>query len=164
VVPGQPNMMRSFAIYILIRFFITYESRKPLRSSIFTIVFFLCLNDFDSHKTKQFLVLLIKLLIVGCAFLLYLQSAANNDKLDWAQFLVLFKKNLRYRNRFILLVYYRYLEILKWQNLVSSFKPISVAEATKQVLAALTAGIFTPNGVGEYAGKAIFLTNQKLKK
>jgi hypothetical protein len=42
-------------------------------------------------------------------------------------------------------------------------KPISVAEATKQVLAALTAGIFTPNGVGEYAGK-VFLTNQKLKK
>jgi hypothetical protein len=28
----------------------------------------------------------------------------------------------------------------------SYLKPISVAEATKQVLAALTAGIFTPNG------------------
>jgi hypothetical protein len=44
----------------------------------------------------------------------------------------------------------RYFEILKWQNLASYIKPISVLEATKQVLA-LTAGIL-PNGVGEYAG------------
>jgi hypothetical protein len=44
---------------------------------------------------------------------------------------------------FILLlsVLNRYFEILKWQNLASYLKPISVSEATKQVLAALTAGI-----------------------
>jgi hypothetical protein len=41
---------------------------------------------------------------------------------------------------------------------------ISKAEATKQVLAALTAGLFTPNGIGEYAGKAMFLINQLPKK
>jgi hypothetical protein len=29
----------------------------------------------------------------------------------------------------------RYFEILKWQNLASYLKPISVSEATKQVLA-----------------------------
>jgi hypothetical protein len=36
-----------------------------------------------------------------------------------------------------------FLEILKWQNLVSFLYKISKAEATKQVLAALTAGLFT---------------------
>ena len=119
------------------------------------------------HKTKQFLVLLIKLLIVGCAFYFIYNQLANNDKLDWAQFLVLFKKNQSVTGiAFILLlsVLNRYLEILKWQNLVSYLKPISVAEATKQVLAALTAGIFTPNGVGEYAGKAIFFDKSETKK
>ncbi|MBX9807881.1 MAG: hypothetical protein K2X95_08790, partial [Flavobacteriaceae bacterium] len=34
---------------------------------------------------------------------------------------------------------------------------------TKQVLGALTAGLFTPNGVGEYAGKALFFEKSKAK-
>jgi hypothetical protein len=58
----------------------------------------------------------------------------------------------------------RFLEILKWQNLVATIKPISVGEASKQVLGALTAGIFTPNGLGEYAGKALFFEKIKTKK
>ena len=58
----------------------------------------------------------------------------------------------------------RYLEILKWQNLVSFIKPISVGESTKQVLGALTAGIFTPNGLGEYAGKALYFDKTKTKQ
>ena len=58
----------------------------------------------------------------------------------------------------------RFIEILKWQNLVSFIKPISLGESTKQVLGALTAGIFTPNGLGEYAGKALYFDKKKTKK
>ncbi|SEA63902.1 Lysylphosphatidylglycerol synthase TM region [Flavobacterium gillisiae] len=120
-----------------------------------------------SHKTKQFLVVLIKLLIVGGAFYFIYNQLANNDKLDWSQFLILFNKNQSVTGiAFIvfLSVLNRYLEILKWQNLVSYLKPISLGEATKQVLAALTAGIFTPNGVGDYAGKALFFDKSETKK
>ncbi len=117
-----------------------------------------------SNKNKQLLVLLIKILIVVGAFYFIYNELANNDKLDWDKFLVVFNKNqsiigiifilyLSFQNRF--------LEILKWQNLVSTFKIISVGEATKQVLAALTAGIFTPNGIGEYAGKALYYEKSK---
>ena len=119
------------------------------------------------HKTKQFLVLLIKVLIVGGAFYFIYNQLANNDKLDWAQFIVKFKKNQSVLGiGFILLlsVLNRYFEILKWQNLASYIKPISLSEATKQVLAALTAGIFTPNGVGEYAGKALYYEKQETKQ
>jgi MFS family permease len=58
----------------------------------------------------------------------------------------------------------RFLEILKWQNLVKTIKIISISEATKQVLAALTLGIFTPVGVGEYAGKALYFDKKSTKK
>ena len=119
------------------------------------------------HKTKQFLVLLVKLLIVAGAFYFIYNQLANNDKLDWQQFIVLFKKNWSVLGiLFLLLLSFlnRYFEILKWQNLVSVIKNISVGEATKQVLGALTAGIFTPNGVGEYAGKALFFDKSKTKK
>jgi hypothetical protein len=120
-----------------------------------------------SHKAKQFLVLLIKVLIVGGAFYFIYNQLANNDKLDWEKFSNLFKKNQSLLGiSFILLlsVLNRFFEILKWQNLVSYLQIISLKEATKQVLGALTAGLFTPNGLGEYAGKALFFEQSKTKK
>ena len=119
------------------------------------------------HKTKQFLVLLIKILIVAGAFYFIYNQLANNDQLDWQKFIVLFQKNQSVLGiSFILLlsVLNRYFEILKWQNLAQYIRKISLAESTKQVLAALTAGLFTPNGVGEYAGKALFFNKSEAKK
>jgi hypothetical protein len=104
--------------------------------------------------------------VAGAFYFIYNQLA-NNDKLDWVKFTAKFKKNQTVAGiSFILLlsVLNRYFEILKWQNLVSYLKPISVSVATKEVLAALTAGIFTPNGVGEYAGKALYYEKSETKK
>ncbi|MFV8353237.1 hypothetical protein [Flavobacterium sp. XS2P14] len=119
------------------------------------------------HKTKQLLVVLIKLLIVGGAFYFIYNQLANNDKLDWQKFIVIFQKNKSIGGiAFILLlsVLNRFFEILKWQNLVAFIHKISLGEATKQVLGALTAGLFTPNGIGEYAGKALFFEKSNTKK
>jgi hypothetical protein len=119
-----------------------------------------------SHKAKQFLIVVTKLLIVGGAFYFIYSQLANNNKLDWEKFIILFQKNQSVAGiSFILLlsVLNRFFEILKWQNLVSYIQKISLLEATKQVLGALTAGLFTPNGVGEYAGKALFFEKSKAK-
>ena len=119
------------------------------------------------HKAKQFLVFLIKLLIVTAAFYFIYDQLANNDQLDWNKFLNLLKEKQSFLGIFFLLSFSfanRFLEILKWQNLVSFIKPISLGESTKQVLGALTAGIFTPNGLGEYAGKALYFDKKKTKK
>jgi len=119
------------------------------------------------HKTKQFGVFIIKLLIVIAAFYFIYQQLANNDKLDWVKLQTLVKEKFSVLGFLFLLSFSfvnRFLEILKWQNLVSFIKPISVGESTKQVLGALTAGIFTPNGLGEYAGKALFFEKIKTKK
>jgi hypothetical protein len=119
-----------------------------------------------SHKAKQFLIVVTKLLIVGGAFYFIYSQLANNDKLDWQKFIILFQKNQSVGGiSFILLlsILNRFFEILKWQNLVSYLRKISLPEATKQVLGALTAGLFTPNGVGEYAGKALFFEKSKAK-
>jgi len=119
-----------------------------------------------SPKTKRFLLFLIKLLIVGGAFYFIYSQLANNDKLNWQKFLVLFQKNYSVGGILFLLllsVLNRFFEILKWQNLVLYLHKISLPEATKQVLGALTAGLFTPNGVGEYAGKALFFERSKAK-
>ncbi len=116
---------------------------------------------------KKILTFTVKLLIVSAAFYFIYNQLVTNDKLDWTKFTSLLKEKQSILGILFLLsfsVVNRYLEILKWQNLVSILKPITVGEATKQVLAALTAGIFTPNGLGEYAGKALYFEKIKTKK
>jgi hypothetical protein len=106
------------------------------------------------------------LIVVGAFYFIYNQLASN-DKLDWEKFLILFHKNQSVGGiLFLLLLSFlnRYFEILKWQNLAQVVKPISTYEATKQVLAALTLGVFTPVGVGEYAGKALYFDRKDTKK
>lgn len=147
VVPGSiPNMMRSFAKFN----FRYFAVMIPI-----------------PHKAKQFVVFLVKLLIVTAAFYFIWQQLANNDKLDWHRFRDLLSKKFSLWGILFLLAFSfanRFLEILKWQNLVSYLKPISIGESTKQVLGALTAGIFTPNGLGEYAGKALYFDKKKTRK
>jgi hypothetical protein len=118
------------------------------------------------HKSKQFLVLLIKVLIVGSAFYFIYNQLANNTKIDWQKFLVLFPTNQSVVGvAFILLlsIFNRFLEILKWQSLVAFIHKIDLGESSKQVLGAMTVGLFTPNGVGEYAGKALFFEKKDSK-
>ncbi len=119
------------------------------------------------HKAKQFLVFTIKVLIVSGAFYFIYQQLSQNDQLDWAKFTALFHKNWSIGGIAFLLLFSflnRFFEILKWKNLVTALQPISLLDATAQVLGALTAGIFTPNGLGEYAGKALFYEKTKVKK
>lgn len=146
VVPGSiPKMMRSFANF----------------NSLF------CVMISFNNKAKQFLVLIVKLLIVGGAFYFIYNHLTNNDKLDWSRFVALLKEKQSFGNVVLLLsltFLNRFLEILKWQNLVRVIREVSLGEASKQVLGALTVGLFTPNGIGEYAGKALFFEKGNAKQ
>jgi hypothetical protein len=118
------------------------------------------------RKAKQFLVLTAKLLIVGGAFYFIYDRIAQNDGLDWSRLTTAITGPKAYALAAIIIVLSflnRFIEILKWQNLISSFKKISVAQSTDQVLASLTAGMFTPNGVGEYAAKALYYKKVQAK-
>lgn len=118
-------------------------------------------------KAKQFLTTAAKVLIVAGAFYFIYRQLAHNDQLDWEKFVALLAKNQNIGGILFIVslsVLNRFLEILKWKNLVGSFKMISIGESAKQVLAALTASIFTPNGIGEYAGKALYFDKSQTKK
>lgn len=113
---------------------------------------------FLSPKIKQFLLLLLKLIVVGLAFY-FIKSQLAEKTLDWN----IITKSLQQKKAIlfisvllVLTFLNRFIEILKWKNLAQVVKPISVWESTKQVLIGITFGIVTPNGIGEYAGKAWF--------
>jgi len=119
------------------------------------------------RKTKQFLIVAAKLLIVGGAFYFIYNQLAHNDKLDWMLFEEKFNKNKSVSGiLFLLFLSFlnRFLEILKLQNLVAIVEKISIKTASIQVLSSLTAGIMTPNGIGEYAGKAVYFDKTLAKR
>lgn len=120
-----------------------------------------------SNKAKQFLVLLLKLLIIGGAFYFIYVRLSDEKQFSWATFREIGLKKATLSDYIIILLLTflnRFLEILKWKNLVRVIHPITIAEASKQVLGALTLGLFTPNNVGEYAGKALFFEKNHTKK
>lgn len=53
------------------------------------------------------------------------------------------------------------LESLKWKYLTRDFQPMSAWQAIEAVFCGLTWAIFTPNRLGEYAGRVLFLPNRK---
>jgi len=53
------------------------------------------------------------------------------------------------------------LESLKWQYLSQKLANISTWEAIEAVFCGLTWAIFTPNRIGEYGGRVMFLPNRK---
>ncbi|WP_329807168.1 hypothetical protein [Flavobacterium facile] len=120
-----------------------------------------------SNKTKQYLTLIIKLVIVFGAFYFIYDKLAHDDKLSWKQFSDILQHKFTIGWILFMLcfsVLNRFLEILKWKNLVLVMEKISLFTATKQVLAGVTAGLFTPNGIGEYAGKALYFPKTETKR
>jgi len=53
------------------------------------------------------------------------------------------------------------LEALKWWHLTRVLAPMSVWRAIEAVFCGLTWAIFTPNRIGEYGGRVMFLPNRK---
>lgn len=119
------------------------------------------------HKTKQFFILLLKLLIIGGSFYFIYARLSDDSQFNWAKFKEITLEKATFWDCILILFLSflnRFLEILKWKNLVQNIKPISTVESSKQVLGALTLGLFTPNNLGEYAGKALFFDKELTKK
>src|SRR5690606_38544529 len=52
-------------------------------------------------------------------------------------------------------------ESLKWQYICLQFQPITLAKAIESVLCGLAWAVFTPNRIGEYGGRVLFLMPRK---
>ena len=99
-----------------------------------------------SYKTKQFFFVLIKLSIILGAFYFIYHRLTNNDQLDFSVFVDFLEKKDLFSSKHVLFVlllttFNWFFEILKWQNLVSFVKNISIKESIEQSLGALTASL-----------------------
>jgi len=113
-----------------------------------------------SHSRK-WIEWLIKLVIVSAlAWVIYKQifSRENIDEL-WATFLASMKgQSMGWLIGAILLIPVNWaFETLKWQILIRDFEKMAFGEMYKAILAGVTFSVFTPNRVGEYAGRVLFV-------
>lgn len=122
-----------------------------------------------SYKTNQFLVVLIKLSIVVGAFYIIFKKLFENDQLNFRDFSRFLIENdvFSIKNVIFLLILTAFnwiFEILKWQTLVSFMIPLSFKKSLEQSLGALTASLLTPNRIGEYGAKAMYVSSKFRKR
>jgi len=122
-----------------------------------------------SNKTKQYLLITAKVLILTIVFVFIYRKLSNDRIFTNPDFFKAFKiksiKTFISLGFFLLLAVLNwFFEILKWQTLVSTVQKINFRTAMRQSLSALTVSLATPNRIGDYGAKAVFFEKSKRKK
>ncbi|MBK0380265.1 lysylphosphatidylglycerol synthase domain-containing protein [Mucilaginibacter segetis] len=115
---------------------------------------------------KKIFSYLLKAAILILAFLfIYHQFLNKNDNLKQFERLIaqISRQQVIYiLSAIVLLMFLNWLlESLKWQFLSRRLVDISIWAAIEAVFCGLTWAIFTPNRIGEYGGRVMFLPNRK---
>ncbi|MBC8048054.1 MAG: flippase-like domain-containing protein [Fimbriimonadaceae bacterium] len=115
----------------------------------------------NGNKNTQFYSITIKVVIlILLAFALYKQLFANNQLKDVGEKL---KIQIQQEGIFLiiisfLLMFFNWgLEALKWKLLMDKLTPVQFTRAFKAVWTGVTLGLFTPNRIGEYGGRILYL-------
>ncbi|HWZ03811.1 MAG TPA: lysylphosphatidylglycerol synthase domain-containing protein [Mucilaginibacter sp.] len=117
-------------------------------------------------RAKKLFSYLLKLSIIALAFwYVYRRILRNNGNLHNFHVLVAHITYTRVAVTLtvivLLMIVNWLLESLKWWFLMRELHPIPVWRAIESVFCGLTWAVFTPNRLGEYAGRIMFLPNRK---
>ena len=111
-----------------------------------------------SRKTIGFL---IKIGIVAFAlFFLYQQftSKSTSQEFDIELVLLQIRKSYLVIVLVIFMMFFNwFLESLKWRLLISKIEKITIKRSIRAIFSGITVSAFTPNRVGEYAGRVFCL-------
>ena len=111
-----------------------------------------------SKKTIGFL---IKIGIAAFAlFFLYQQltSKSSVEELNVDYMLLQLQQNYIIIGLVILMMFFNwFLESLKWRFLISKIENVTIKRSIRAVFSGITVSAFTPNRVGEYAGRVFYL-------
>lgn len=120
-----------------------------------------------SHKTKQYLLLALKIFILAVTFRYTYLKIIQNEQLNFIDFTSQINSSnsvLTIISFFILATTNWFFEVLKWKIMVSEIKEISFLTSLKQSLSSLTVSLATPNRIGEYGAKAYYFKKEFRKQ
>lgn len=120
-----------------------------------------------SYKSKQYLLVALKVFILGITFSYIYLKLTQNEQLKFGEFI----SKIHFQKSFFTLLFFLFLavanwffEVLKWKTLVSELQNISFLTSLKQSLSSLTISLATPNRIGEYGAKAYFFKKEFRKQ
>jgi hypothetical protein len=123
---------------------------------------------FDSNKSKQYLLLALKVIILAVTFCyIYIKLTQDNSLplKDFTSKLSFDRRSVLFLILFILLAAGNwFFEILKWQAATSIVAPIALKTALEQSLSAFTVSLATPNRIGDYGAKVMYFPPDKRKQ
>ena len=112
-------------------------------------------------QSKKTIGLLLKIGIVAFAlFFLYQQliSKSTVKDFDIDHIIIQLKQNYLLIGVVLLMMFLNwFLESLKWRFLISKIEKISIKRSIRAVFSGITVSAFTPNRIGEYAGRVFCL-------
>lgn len=119
-----------------------------------------------SARVKKLLSYLLKLGILFLAFwFIYHRILKNNDNLfkfkNLVNHLDIDKVYITMGFVVLLMIVNWVLEAIKWRHLTRQLSPMSVWRAIEAVFCGLTWAVLTPNRIGEYGGRVMFLPVRK---
>lgn len=118
-----------------------------------------------TSSAKKIFSYLLKAVILVLAGLFIYHRVNNNNNLKQFETLIshISRNQVLTTMTFVvlLMVVNWVLESFKWQYLAKTLVSISIWEAIEAVFCGLTWAIFTPNRIGEYGGRVMFLPNRK---
>lgn len=113
-------------------------------------------------STRKILILIAKTVIVSVSvFFIYRKVISRPDFAEMMDQVLSGFQNpdhqLTLIALFLLLPVNWMLEVLKWKLLLKKIEPVSLPAAFRSVLSGVTVSLFTPNRVGEFAGRILHL-------
>ncbi len=121
----------------------------------------------SKDKSKKIIIRILKFLLVAASwtFVSYKIYTAP-DIMSLGQYFadISFNKSVILIIIFLLMFLNWGLETIKWRYLISGLEDLSFFKSFKAVWSGVTAGLITPNRIGEFGGRILFLKGENRKK
>lgn len=113
------------------------------------------------QRYKKIAVILLKILILAFTFGYIYNALSNDDAIHkFSNLFDLINTKGFNVSIFLILIFAianQIVEAFKWKYATRSLEKVSLAKALASVFAGISIGIFTPNNIGEYGGKILYL-------
>lgn len=116
------------------------------------------------QRYKKIAVILLKILILFLTFGYIYNALSNEDAIyKFNNLLDLIREkgfNLSIVSILVLAVANQFVEAIKWKYATKKIENVSFYNALASVFSGISIGVFTPNNIGEYGGKILYLKDQ----
>lgn len=113
---------------------------------------------------KNYLTIALKIIISLLAFYFVIEKILSSKDIKNFNFEINLKNILILIAIMFLMLINWFIESFKWKTAINQIEKISIFKAIKAILTGITVGSVTPNRIGEFGGRILYLKSENRKK